>query len=726
MYKKIKQLLDERRVKEALIQLGKYAQARRSWQWVSNIELTERNYTCMLISTSTEDKDPKRNIFYRSILRHSYQIADYLAFDEHMSTSNSPFGEIYRMNKNKPVQSYKKFAEELVNWNIEKGLYTKEEAGNEFVDHHQYPIHSEFDNKLFNKIVTSTLWVESQYSNAFSILDKGMSTFDIEVMISAITLSLMQYYDWYKFYFLINVYLSKKITTIKCRALVGIALTLYYYEDRIKLEDPDNLIILEFLMDSNTARRSFQFIQQAFLITRETEKIDKKMREEILPEIMKNPFANNPDKTIEIMDLNDLDQSNPEWQQNINRITKQVQELSELQREGADTFMGTFAMLKHYQFFKETAHWFYPFNVKEDNVHSLMKDKNIEKGSILDIMFNSHAFCSSDKYSFCMALDEIPAHQIQMLGKDMNAKEELFNNEVQSIQNLSANMKRRICFRQYIQDLYRFYKLWDYRNQLHDIFSDPLTLWNSSYLHDLLTRDENGMENGSFLLDKGYYKEAEEIFTRLQSFEPLNIEIKQKLGFAQQKLGKYKTAIETYKFIALVDPQDSWTIKQIAHCYKKMHYFKEAVKYLQKASKLEPENLNITLQIGQCLTSLYDYNEAIKYFFKVEYLGKANEKTHRAIAWCYFKLSKYDEAEKFYEKIIKESKPTVNDWVNFGHVKLLQKDWISAVDYYKKASKLCSSHDEFIKLFRADSHVLLKEKKIDEVSFYILQELAEI
>lgn len=75
------------------------------------------------------------------------------------------------------------------------------------------------------------------------------------------------------------------------------------------------------------------------------------MREEIIPQMMRNPNLRKPElKAIEIEDIEDL---NPEWQKELEKIGDHIRELGELQMEGADTYMTAFSQLKTYPFFRK-------------------------------------------------------------------------------------------------------------------------------------------------------------------------------------------------------------------------------------------------------------------------------------------------------------------------------------------------------------------------------------
>lgn len=107
-------------------------------------------------------------------------------------------------------------------------------------------------------------------------------------MVSAVTMSLLQIFDIRKFMFLLNAY-THQDTMLNQRAIAGIALTCYYYEKRI-LQYPEAVSRINELNENSEFIKNLHHIQiQLLQSSRETRKIDKKMREEIIPEMMKIP-----------------------------------------------------------------------------------------------------------------------------------------------------------------------------------------------------------------------------------------------------------------------------------------------------------------------------------------------------------------------------------------------------------------------------------------------------
>ena len=97
----------------------------------------------------------------------------------------------------------------------------------------------------------------------------------------------MQYFDIRKFMLLFDAY-QHSANDINQRAIVGLALIIYRYDKRLSLY-PEVAARLKLLNEDAIFANNLSVIQIQLLRCRETEKIDKKMREEILPELMKNP-----------------------------------------------------------------------------------------------------------------------------------------------------------------------------------------------------------------------------------------------------------------------------------------------------------------------------------------------------------------------------------------------------------------------------------------------------
>lgn len=723
MYEHIIELLDQRRLKEALVQLQAFTADLENWTLHSDIENLATTYYYMLQYAAQGIEDPARDKMYEQLRRKAYELTDKANFIKKSKQEAGYFADKCRRMMQNPPHTFQELALTLETLSEDMALAQLPigEESQATGENNPYVRHEQAIDELFDKIWTSSLWTEEEYQQAAAFLSSLLiPANDIAVMLSAVTLSLLRMFDNRKFLFLINACQSGSETLITQRALIGIALTAYYQEKRLYLY-PDLLAALALLGENKNTVKNLLTIQTLLLLSRETEKIGKKMREEIIPTMMRSPNMAKTD--LKIIDLEELEDKNPEWSKDMAQIEKSLRELGELQMEGADTYMSTFSQLKNYPFFRQASHWFYPFDKQTPEIARLFKDEKGGQVSMMGLIMDSPMFCNSDKYSFCLTLFNLPEQQREYLTSHFTAQNEIKEEQLQALAETSRDTRKpEIVSRQYIHDLYRFFKLWAYRNEMTDIFKSKLDLWNCQALRPFFTEPDTLKRIADHLFAKDYMGEASALYLKLSREGKPDAEIMQKLGFTYQKLKKYDEAIKAYSQADLFKPDHIWTLKHLAQCYKHTRQYEHALECYDKVKDMKPDDLNILFQMGQCLATLRRYTEALAYFFKVEYLEDAPANARRAIGWCYFMTGNYENAFRFYQKLVETEQASMADWLNAGHTLLAQNKMPEALTYYRNAEKRCATHEEFFKTFMADKEALI-EQGIPENTIYLIPDL---
>lgn len=725
MYNDIIRLLDQRRVKEALTQLNALTAGTDYWKLKSEAESLQTTYSYMLQYAAQGMEDPEQGKLYRQIVRRAYELTDQLEFLNKYNKEYGQFADKMRQNRQSGKQrSYQELCQSLETFSEDirmsqlaakndKKLFEKQQ---EIRKRHEADV-----DELFDRIWTSASWSEEEISGARQISESLLvETKDLAVIVSAVTLNLLQLFDPAKLLFLINVYRQHSESLITQRALTGILLAAYYHEQRLGMY-PELQAALSMLAELPQIPEQVNNIQTLLLLSRETEKIEKKMREDIIPHMLRTQQMIDPDMKIE--EIDDLEEFNPEWKKSMDIANEKIRELGELQMEGADTYMGTFAQLKTFPFFQQAAHWFYPFSEQNSEVASILPAGNNKGNNLIKQLMELPMFCNSDRYSFCFTFMQIPQMQrnivtSQLLNQNLHLNESI---EQFADENRKGE-KTNITAKLYLQDLYRFFKLWAFRKELHDIFTDDFALWKCKPLASLCHTPEILSSTANLLFSKGYWQEAAELFSELEKANPGNAEIMQKLGFSLLKQKKYPEAVQAFRQADLLNPDHVWTLRHLAQCYKHLQDYPKALEYFEKVKEIQPDNLNLLLQIGQCLATQRMYDQALSYFFKVEYLDKTPVNARRAIGWCYFMTGKYEEALRFYQKLLQTDDAQASDWLNAGHVYLAQKNIPKALEHYRQAESLCESHEKFIKLFLADREALT-ERQIQEETISLIPDL---
>lgn len=463
------------------------------------------------------------------------------------------------------------------------------------------------------------------------------------------------------------------------------------------------------MSENQEFRRAVRRVVIQLIRSRETEQISKKIREEILPEMMK--FNNLAGRKLNMEELmggdTDFSEKNPEWQKELEEsgLGKKLQEYSNLQMEGADVFHSTFSGLKHFSFFSEISNWFMSFDPSYSELMSLFPEdsgSNLLKTAVLD----SGHMCNSDKYSFCLSLLQIsPAQRDMMMGR-MGAESEEIKQLQKEAQAMNPTIDDEVTSNQYIQDLYRFFKLHPYRNNFFDVFKLSLNFYDKKSIAPLISDEESMRKIAQYCFDKNNFSEALDVFNRLIDIDSQNDDIWQKIGYCKQMLNNQDGALAAYLQADVLRPDNSWIIRRIAQIYRTLKKPDMSLYYYQKAAKLNPDNVNTELNIGHCYLEMNDYEQALNTYFKVELLDSKGTKAQRPIAWTAFLLRKYELAQKYYNQIL-ERKPTIHDFLNAGHVDLCAGNMKEAIEHYKQAVYKENDFELFAMLFEADRESLM-------------------
>ncbi|OPZ97958.1 MAG: Tetratricopeptide repeat protein [Bacteroidetes bacterium ADurb.Bin408] len=510
-------------------------------------------------------------------------------------------------------------------------------------------------------------------------------------------------------------------TQIAERAFTGLMFALYIHDRRLKYYPETEKIIAALKGHVFTRFFIIQVIK-----AQDTEKFSKKFREEIMPDIIKHaPKIQDKLELDDILPDNGEDEKNPKWRQILNEnpdLMDKLEELSKLQMEGTDVFMSTFAMLKNFSFFKTMPHWFLPFYKENNMVASVLAEEDEDfRMTFLEALEKSGHMCNSDKYSFCLNVKDLPATQkkvmLQMFKQELESINEV--NEDDDLLNRSLLSKRIITA--YIQDLYRFFKLYREKNEFDDIFSYKLDFYNKEFFQKYFADNDLLVKVVDFYFESSHFNEAAEIYCLLINNGRHTQTIFEKAGFAFLQLAKYDDAIEMFKKAELFE-STTWINLKIAQCYTKKGNYSEALFYLKEAEKIDPDNSKIQLQIANTYLSMEEVDTALSHYFKLELLTASNPKVMRPISWCLFVLGRFEEAENYFNNIISSNQFNKYDLMNYGHLLLATGRDEQATTCYLKCIQLKgNSFEDFLHSFYQDKKHLLKHGVSEETLNFILE-----
>lgn len=686
------------------------------------LEETEQSYRYMMQYMTDGVEDPQRNDLYYKIISSLHDLTDRIINELLMPLAPAMYYSAVRYEKmnNKSLQSIMAEYDAILDKQSLLQEAQGEQNGNE-KNRELNAIRERLESAVFKYI-----WISFPASGEEMEVLKGIFNSTVypqyfkELLVSALFLGLLEYYQENKLLLLLELY-SQENPYISMRALTSALIIFYKYPKRCAISK--NLKYrLDILKDNPSFEKDVKTIFLQFIRSRNTERITKKMREELIPELMKlspeiyKKFKGS-DNTFDIEGL----EENPDWQDILdkNGITKKMQELNEIQMDGGDVFMGTFAHLKSFPFFNEISNWFLPYHQEHSILDRIFgNDDNHLKNIIADAPY----LCSSDKYSFSLSLGSVPEMQKKMMLSQFDEQNMGFK-EMKSSELETPDKEKENIANKYVQDLYRFFKLYNRKQEFFDPFSTPLNLLQVPYIESVFTDTDSLRFIGEFYFKYGYYTDAVAFFNKIIEISSPTAELCQKVGFCYQNTGDTDAAIDAYKKAELLNNDDAWTLRHIATCYKIKKSPQQALEYYMRAETIIPDNIPLMLNIGHCLLELDRIEEALKYYFKVDYMSSKGKKSWRPIAWCSFILGNFTQSETYYEKVLNDN-PSALDYMNTGHLKLVTGKIKEAINFYKE-SIIKDNHNinQFIDAFNNDKGYLIKHGLDDEDISIIIDKL---
>ncbi|MBQ5731082.1 MAG: hypothetical protein IIV57_05645 [Bacteroidaceae bacterium] len=725
LHTQVENLLYEGRLKQAIRELSEAINSETDWELYTRLSEVETAYRYMLEYLQQGMPDPNREALHCELIGRCLTINDE-----------------YRLLQLLITERYSLFAQKR---HIYRGEIATEEmrlrmienrANIETVKMTPYPErrsvemelmqqHEKLLQEAFYRLYAKIGWQAHDRKEVITLLtEKEIPVIDRATLIGAIVLSLLQSFEPQKALILCNLSTNDE-TIISTRALIGLIIVLTTHTKRLKYY-PELIQAVETLRDTPDVMRRIGTIQIQLLRCRETQKIDRKMREEIIPAMMKNPNMRSGEKLgVDFIKELEEEGQNPEWKAWVEEgeIKDKLDEMAKWQIEGADVYMSTFSQLKRFPFFNETSNWMRPFDKNVPQIAELMPDNSTNRKTLLDAICSSRFFCNSDKYSFCFTFGQVPQEQREMLTQQMP---EGADSGPEPISKAPKEQESEILGNQYIQDLYRFFKLSIYKKEFVDPFTQSLNLLSEAILQPLMENSEAILHTFHYLVEKEYYSEAIEagrILEERETKSKCDAQFYQKLGYCLQKECDYSAAIDSYTKADILQPDSLWTMRHIAQCYRLMGNFEDALHYYIAAEEVAPENLTLLLQTGECLAILKRYEEAFARFFKVEYLDTNSHRATRAIAWCSFLTAKDEQAQRYYDRLLQQEKVRHEDYINAAHVQWIAGNRSKAVELYKKAASMCSK-EQFEQQMKHDEKILI-ERGASQFELMLLKEIIE-
>ena len=645
-----------------------------AWRFRAELESAEEDYSRIIEYALTGAPDPSRETQISRLSTRIYNLLDMIVRESRIADHNSLYFSAIRsskLNRTESLQSL--FSEYLVAANNASSFTLATMNKSEAAACRR--VVEDLEPRLFVALWTSTPLSFDEIAAVREAMQSELMPLHMkQLIVSALTMSLFQFFNEPILRLLLEFASEGYEPEVRIRATVGAVIVMSRWPKRSDTEAVRN--ILASLREQGHWSADVEHIVMQFVKTGDVEKIARTMREEIIPQMMKlRPDIEKHIKEVGL-DMSDSDM-NPEWEDLLEKsgLTERLRKLSDMQMEGGDLFYSAFSMLKSYPFFNNIANWFLPFNAdRSDVVESLGHD-----GAMGLFIADSQAMCDSDKYSFVFSIDRLPeAQKQQVMNQITEASIQMA--ELADVDMLPERVRRSNQITRYVQDLFRFFRLFRRRSEFADPFARLLNPAMIPTLKSDFSEPEKIRLLAEFFFKHEHYDDALQLFRMLNP----DLTLHQKMGHALERLGRRQEALTEYERAEMLAPQSEWTLKRLAQVSKALGNFGKALEYYRRLESQNPDSVAYALNMGHCYLQMNQIHEALHCYYKAEMLDEKSVKPLRPIAWCAFLNRDFETSQRYYNRILAEDTPTPADFLNLGHLSLALGNIRDAIGFYKQ------------------------------------------
>ncbi len=694
-----------RRLQACIDLLIQTAESSMAWEESDAAKLVSRDYRYLLDYLTKGADDPQRQEVYFSLVERTLSLIDRL--ERRLLSVSKPslyFSTLRVANsQNKNIDT---FIEDYINdASSSDNLFAKITANTD-IDMTSDKLHTESSaTELFN-----ALWVayplDSITAKKISdLINDETSDYNARsLFLSAVMLGELEFHDATRIDILTDTYLYSDDLRLRAQALVALLVCLYRYRDRRleqRIEDK-----IKLLKDAPGWSSHLTTAFMEFIRTRDTERINRKMTDEIIPtmmnlrpEIMKR-FEGKMPESIDSEDI----ELNPEWEDILNKsgLTEQIKQMSEIQQDGGDVFMSTFSHLKRFPFFHDAANWFLPFDPENSRVLEAVDNHLTTAQTIASLPF----LCDSDKFSLALSLKMVPEHQKSMMFEQLDAHRANIFEEAHSANSTDAD-SMRLNMRAFLQNYYRFLKLFRRKGEFYNPFDKGVNLLLINSICDDIDDTRTLQIVAEFFFKLGYWDDALNLFSRIKDsgIHDNPGAIWQKIGYCNEQIHNIPEAIDAYEKSRMLNQESRWLTRRLYVCYRSIGNHRKALEFAQCLAQNDVANMSAAMTLGYALIEAGKYREAIAELHRAEFIDESSTRPFRPLAWTLFLIKDFDGALKYYGKI-RENNPTPTDFLNMGHLAMAMKDYREAFKLYKEAIAKGIDINEFYNILADDSDAL--------------------
>lgn len=672
--------LNQGRIGTALRQVRAYVNENPYLMYDEGLDDIERDYSMMLDYMSRGIIDEHRERVCNDLLQRLSAFTGNL-FLSFMIKNNSFFGDLHRRSVNGSFSTERvklmleSFVTDMAMLSLEPEETQIEKSQKLYADH------TRFMQQLFCYIAVSRQWTEAETSfYTEELLSPVVDTADAQLIVSAITVALVNIMDAGKFATLMSVYLKSTDERIRQRAFVG---WVFAFASAGTELQPVKKLILDAVKATATVKELAD-LQKQMIFCVNAEKDNDTIRKDIMPVLIKNNNLNITRFGITEKDETDDDIfDHGAADRCMEQMEESFQKMINMQKAGSDIYFGGFSQMKRFPFFYNPANWFIPFFKQHPDISSAAG--KVRNTKLFDHLVQSGMFCESDKYSFAIAIssivDKLPPSMVEML----NSKEAVGPN-VGEERHTPAYIRRLV-----LQDMYRFFKL--YYPQTTDLIN-PFKGKNAIFMAEWPLCDrETGLaipETNETLLDLAAFmlkhKNRVGAMAILGAYDDndnprfwmlnglFQLEMEHDACMASTSLAMAKEKMQGNRRI----------LSLLARAYFEDGHYLQAAETYKELYGIDKSNKAVALNFSIALAKSKQYDEAASLLYKLNFENESDMNVARVLAWTLMGQGKLEQADKEYKKILDSSDTETGDYLNAGYCRWFMQDLEGAIELFRR------------------------------------------
>lgn len=677
--------IQNRQLGKAITQLENYLFTFVQPQASSQLEELKSAYLLMSDYWQKGFDDPQREQLYDQLLRRLYVLAMNVSIRYRICNSSYVKTLYDRAQGNREEWTVASLRKDMESYVSDVAMLELEPEHTRKQRHKKvYENHQSLMANVFDYIWTSQLWTDGLTADFEELLlTPTIDIIDQQQMVSAVTLSVLNFFDINKFRLLVDVYRKSCDEGVRQRALVGWALGID--AEAAKLY-PEIREMMKTVADDEHVRNELAELQMQIIYCLRTENDNRIIQNEIMPDLIQHNNIRVTRNGIEEIEEDAMeDVLHPELSElRMEKLEASMRRMADMQKQGSDIYFGGFSQMKRFPFFNTVANWFLPFFFQHPVVDEVCD--RVRGRKFLQSLLANGPFCDSDKYSFLLAyqmtVSRIPEKLLEMMdrGEAMVAGGDIPPEEL-----TTPAFKRR----SYLQNLYRFFRVYPSRNEFVNPFDakESRYLFFSSSLFQHTQLEEKFGEVVSFLLKHKAYDAAKKVLQNYREeardalFYLLNGTL---LMHTHNQENAGLTISETYSRLLELEPDNERAWAGYARAMFGIHDYQTALDYFSRLVARYPENRNYQLNKAVCLANLEYYEDALNILYKLNYETAENQNVNRVLAWTLVGSRKYEQAAKIYDSLLCSETFVAADLLNYGYCLWFSGAVSQAIDVFRR------------------------------------------